>query len=340
MNINNTGIFGFDVSFYQDDNGTPQQIDFYKMKEYGASFVVIKAGQDTYQDPDFQYNWREAKRAGLPRSSYWFGDKDADADAQARKYWSLIRDDPGEGFLIVDFEHGSWTDWHQLYDFLAELKRLTGLPSSRIGIYTGYYFWLQYGPKTQEALEWFGQFLLWLAWYADDPLEVRVPEPWSDIIPPVDPILWQKGTPAIGHEAGVESIEIDYNVFNGDADKFALVFNATPTTPPTGGDVTVLYYADLKPGLVSNVRTSPTQSAPIAVQIAGPITVSIVSEKTVAEGYNWYQINYPANGWIALTSSYTNFRPVPAPDAPVIRYHIDVVNDGSLIINDVPYEVG
>jgi hypothetical protein len=39
------------------------------------------------------------------------------------------------------------------------------------------------------------------------------------------------------------------------------------------------------------------------------LTVTIVSEKTVADGYEWYQINLPITGFIALTTSYVNFRP-------------------------------
>lgn len=41
---------GCDVSFYQDDNATVQQIDFAKMRQSGAHFVVIRAGQNINRD--------------------------------------------------------------------------------------------------------------------------------------------------------------------------------------------------------------------------------------------------------------------------------------------------
>lgn len=332
MNIDDNGIFGFDVSIYQDNNYTPQQIDFVKMREYGASFVVIKAGQGNYADPDFAYNWSEAKKAGLPRSSYFFLDKDFDAREQARKYWSLIKNDMGEGFLFVDFETGSG-DWDTLYNFLQELKTLSGLPSSRIGIYTGYYYWIDNGPTLDASIAWFKQFVLWLSWYTDYPAIVKIPPPWDESLL----VLWQKGTPAIGIEAGVESKEIDYNVFNGDAEKFKLIFNSIPVEPPPTGEEVILYYADLKANYNSNVRTVPSLSGAVVSVLTGPLTVSIVSEATQADGYNWYKISSPVTGYIALTTSYTNFRPAPPVNAPTLLYTIEFYSDGRLVINGEPY---
>lgn len=331
MNINDAGIFGFDVSFYQDSNNTPQQIDFEQMKRYGASFVIVRCGQAGYPDPDFDYNWKKAKEAGLPRSSYWFGDKDLDGVTQARNYWAKIKNDVGEGFLFVDYEPGSWTDWNHLYDFLVELKKLSGLPSKRIGIYTGYPYWTSYSPANPEAKNWFKDFTLWLAWYIDDPQYVKIPAPWTE----TDLVFWQSGTPAIGHLAGVESEEIDYNVFNGDADKFSSIFNATPAPPQ--GEKMVLYYADLKANYKSNVRSSPSLNGSINSVLTGPVTVSIVSEKIVADGYNWFEISSPAVGYIALTTSYENFRPAAPVGAPVLLYTIEVYSNGSMVINGEPY---
>ena len=67
---------GPDVSFYQDLEETPEKIDFVKMQKT-ANFVIIRAGQNLWPDPDFEYNWTEAKKAGLPRGSYWFYDSRA-----------------------------------------------------------------------------------------------------------------------------------------------------------------------------------------------------------------------------------------------------------------------
>jgi len=58
-----SNVLGIDVSFYQDDNATPQQIDFQKAKSNGAGFAIIRVGQNLWVDPDFAYNWKKAKEA-------------------------------------------------------------------------------------------------------------------------------------------------------------------------------------------------------------------------------------------------------------------------------------
>lgn len=310
MNFDDRGIFGFDVSFYQDNNETPQQIDFNKMKSYGASFVIVRAGQNLYPDPDFQYNWKNAKSVGLPRSSYWFLDIHSSGKVQAQKYLTVLDGDLGEGLLFVDYEkdlQGAFPVWNEVYNFITELMN-NGISKSKIGIYTGYFFWVEHGPLSITQRDWFAQFPLWIAWYTTNPDFVKIPPSW------VDCLVWQDGTPSIGLQVGVESKEIDHNKFNGDDVKFKLYFGDSPNIPP-GGGMTTLYNADLLSGKVSNVRNAPGLSGTVVATLTGPLTVSIVSEKTIADGYDWYQIS---NGWIALTSSYTNFRPysVSTEDKP------------------------
>lgn len=303
MEFDDQRIYGFDVSFYQDINATPQKIDFVRMKETGASFAVIKAGQYNYADEDFGDNWRNAKLAGLPRSAYWFCDHRDSGQAQARRFWALVKNDQPEGMLFADYEEGSWTSWNDLYLFLYELQQQSGYPSDRIGVYTGGYWWT-HSPVGEVARNWFKQFPLWLAWYTTDVTNVKVPLPWTECL------LWQDGTYPIGITVGVESKEIDHNKFNGGTDKFKHFMGGEPVPPPDGENSMILYYADLKSGYKSNVRKAPTQDpANIVVTMTGPLTVSIISEKTVAEGYDWYQISEPQVGWIAMTTSYTNFRP-------------------------------
>lgn len=308
MDFQNNGIFGFDVAFYEDAPDTPQGIDFVKMKNYGASFVGIKVGQDYYSDPTFSTNWTNAKLAGLPRLGYWFGDYDSSGQSQALKFWNLIKNDLGEGPLFVDYEDRSWTNWNELYNFISEFQSLSGLPNNRIGIYTGGY-WLDHRPTNSTQLNWFSQFPLWLAWYTSNAANVVVPAPWTQCL------LWQDGTPSIGLDVGVESREVDHNIFNGDANKFSSIFRAVPPT----GDTMILYYADLKSGLNSNVRN--TANGTLKTYITGPVTVNIISEKTVAGGFDWYEISSPVSGFIALTGSYENFRPATPPvlteDKPV-----------------------
>ena len=60
-------IQGIDVSHWQDDNSTPQQVNFKKAKAAGAEFVFIKASERLYVDADYTWTWDAAAAAGLLR---------------------------------------------------------------------------------------------------------------------------------------------------------------------------------------------------------------------------------------------------------------------------------
>jgi GH25 family lysozyme M1 (1,4-beta-N-acetylmuramidase) len=227
------GIKGPDVSFYQGNPKDGLFINFQKMKDYGVNFVIVKAGQHTWRDPAFDYNWKEAKRVGLPRASYFFLDKDGDGKAQAELYWQILKDDPGEGPLVVDFEWGSG-EWDGLYAFLVRIRELSGYHPERIWIYTGKYYWIDHGPKTQAEKLWFLRHPLWLAVYNSTLEAEDVPYPW------LEPVMWQKGTTIVwGPDLGVHSLELDWNIFNGGIELFNRYFttNYIPPQPEeTGGN--------------------------------------------------------------------------------------------------------
>ena len=109
-------IIGADVSFYQDDKTTPQGIDFAIMRSGGASFVILRAGQNKWADRDIQRNWKAAKGI-LPRGSYWFYDSRISPKEQADLWISTLGGDLGELPLWCDFEDnyggqfGKWQDW-------------------------------------------------------------------------------------------------------------------------------------------------------------------------------------------------------------------------------------
>jgi lysozyme len=251
MQFTNKGIIGFDVSFYQDDNSTPQGIDFVKMRNYGTSFVIVKCGQNYYPDSDFRTNWENAKNAGIPRASYWFCDDSDTGVNQAAKYVQFLREmgDMGE-MSFADFETGSWTDWRQLRFFIEEFQQRTGLSYDKIGVYTGWY-WNEHRPYSLTDLMWFSKYPLWLAWYTGDVTSVRLPIGWSECL------IWQDGTPSIGKQVGVESLEVDHNIFNGDAVKFRKYFGADPVSVPQTGEK--MYDCIVKSTTVpyANLRATP-----------------------------------------------------------------------------------
>lgn len=203
---------GYDVSKWQDDNATPIQIDFNYMKSTGAKFCGVKVGQLNYADPDFIYNWRECKKAGLLRFGYWFCDKYGSPLAQARKYWELLQVDfdPNE-MQFADYEYGSWEDWGSLEIFMDEFQRLSGLSDEKFGIYTGYYHWLAHRPTNLEKRKKFGRHSLWEAWYTSDVSEVLYPTEFKEVL------IWQDSV--ISEYVGQESIKIDHDKFNGGLSK-------------------------------------------------------------------------------------------------------------------------
>lgn len=223
---------GPDVSFYQDDPQTPRGINFIKMRE-SAYYVIIRAGQNVWGDRDFKVNWREAKAAGLPRGSYWFYDSRIDPKVQAEKWVSMFDGgDFGELPLWGDFEdvyNGPFKGWKNWYNFLERVKEL--IPAGKeIGVYTGYYYWREntVGVGIPNAsLNYFKQYPLWIANYGtSSPL---IPQPWTTWT------LWQFTDNGDGTAYGVESLNIDLNYFNGDANALRQRFGLsnTPIPPPS-----------------------------------------------------------------------------------------------------------
>ncbi len=214
---------GPDISFYQDNPQTPFTVDFRKMKERSL-WVVIRAGQNLWGDRDFVRNWKEAKKAGIPRGAYWFYDSRVDPKKQAEKFVSMFAGDFGELPIFADFEdeyNGPFKGWKNWYNFIERLRQL--LPKGKeIGIYTGYYYWREHtvGAGIEPAsLEYFQQYPLWIANYGvASPL---VPKPWKTWV------FWQYTDNGDGTLYGVESLNIDLNYFNGDADAFYRRFNLT-----------------------------------------------------------------------------------------------------------------
>jgi len=232
-----------DVSFYQD------RINFNTMLAAGAAGAIIRAGQNTWVDSQFHTNWPAARAAGLPRSTYWFYDSRVSPETQAALWWSLIKDDPGELPHFADFEEsygGPYGSKAHFKTFLLEFQRLSGLPVSMIGIYTGFYWW---GDRVGND-PFFAQFPLWLAWYSSMSV-VRVPLPWSES----DLLFWQFTSHGNGPSYGVSSENIDLSWYCCNYQNFRERFNLDGTNPPPGNGGTMLYKRVNTTAL--NVRSGP-----------------------------------------------------------------------------------
>jgi hypothetical protein len=315
------------------------------MKAWGAQFVIIRAGQGATIDPDFARNWADAKAAKLPRAAYWFYDPRIDPISQAQAYCRAITDAP-EGRLWVDLEYPTnwggryirWQDWQAM---MEETKRLTGL---RVGVYTANWWWAN---QLVGDPAYFGRHPLWVAQYVSDPVYVTLPKPWSECL------IWQDGTPAIGLEVGVESKEIDHNLFNGDASEFELEFGAQITLPP----VEVVNMKGRMLGYVVNVRdANNTVVAALKVNdvVYGPVSTAstprISFDKIYRADGSVYNLGKtctavttnggtPPIAYMTLTNeSEPTVPPVVPPVVPGVTHTILVNSTGQISVDGGAYE--
>lgn len=218
-------VYGIDVSRWQDNNSTAQQVDFTKAYGQGARFVFIKSSQTNWADEDILYNWKSSKDAGLLRGAYHFLTWDVDPRIQAQYAWSIIKNDPGELPPVCDFEWwGSVPSnaYDKLWNYVIEMERLSG---KKPIIYTGAYFWKSFG--TQAAV--WKDYPLWLAYYGgeqsmyDDMIRLT---PWYDWT------FWQYSSKGDGLAHGAESKDLDMNLFNGSYNDLLVWAGIEEPTPP------------------------------------------------------------------------------------------------------------
>ncbi len=199
---------GVDVSFWQDNNATPEQINFFKTRSAGANFVFVRCCQDIYPDPDFEYNWRQSKAAGLLRGAYHFLDYRVSAKRQVDFFIAQLRADPGELPPVLDIErHPQWAlppaaNLHAMVKvFVTELENAFGRKPL---IYTNPAM-IQYSLNPVPA--WMTEYPLWIAHYGvSEPGRFN---PWRNWV------FWQYTDKGDGLQFGMESLGLDMNLFNG-----------------------------------------------------------------------------------------------------------------------------
>lgn len=240
-------INGCDISFYQDDITTPKVTDFVKMHSQ-ANFVIIRVGQNLWVDRDFKANWTRAKAAGIPRGSYWLYDSRVAPEVQANLWADALGSDLGELPLFADLEegyNGAWKDPANWQKFILQLQKRVG--KKEIGIYTGFYYFKD-SPMTAALRNWFGQFPLWIANYGV--VKPNLPAPWTTWL------FWQNTDKGDGLAHGVESLNIDMDVFNGTQAQFNTRFGLSEETPlPSPAHVLELISVKNAAGIVPEIMT-------------------------------------------------------------------------------------
>lgn len=212
-------VHGVDISKWQDAPSTPIHPDFKKMKAAGAEFVICKASQATFTDPEYLEYMKNAKAAGMIRGAYHYLDGTKSGVEQANYFCSLIANDMPDLPPIVDYEESKNVpsgDITRLKDFCEVVKAKTKRTPI---IYTGFGYWVPYGSTDPYWL----QYDLWVAnWYVITP---KIPAPWTSYK------LWQYSAKGDGLAFGVESLQIDLDVFNGTLDQLKAYCNIIPPVP-------------------------------------------------------------------------------------------------------------
>ena len=211
---------GIDVSRWQDDNSTPQRMNFTKAYDAGARFVFVKASQACWMDEDMLYNWKSAKDALLLRGAYLYLDWTRSAVEQAHFFCNLLEKDPGELPPVVDFERRKGVP----NDAVDRLEIACNIIEERLNkfaiIYTSPYYWREYGSED----EWWNLHDLWIANY--EVIKPYVPAPWDKWT------FWQWTDKGNGKLFGAESYGLDMNWFNGSFDALIAYAGATLPEPP------------------------------------------------------------------------------------------------------------
>jgi lysozyme len=305
----NPDVRGADVSYYQDSPDTVQQIDFARMRAAGASFVIIRAGQRSWIDPDLTYNLIEARKAGLPTGAYFFYDSRETPEKQADLFLSLTKGITLELGIWLDLEEnyqGTYKGWQNWKKCLMRLKANT----PDVGIYTAPSYWMTHRPTGAADLAYFKSFPLWIANYnVSTPI---IPGPWDYAI------LWQMGTPAVGLEYGVESLEIDMNYWNGSPESFRAYFGLGVSEPETGESMSKWYRVTAS---VLNIRNGPGASY---VDVGDLLSGDLIEVIETIGGWHHVDniwrggalINTPAVAWCSGAYTVLAASPLPPPVEP------------------------
>lgn len=215
-----------DVSFYQ----AGMNWDTYALN---ARAAIIRIGQNTWPDTSFVTFYNEAKAREIALGGYWFFDGRASPDQQLAVIKSQMSGRSFELELYVDWEKdygGAYEGLPRVVELMQKIEA-AGIRCKAVGMYTGYYWFLEHSNATVNAAQYtyLRQRPLWLAWYAAASV-VKVPAPW------VSWTHWQYGTPALKWGQPT-TVEIDANYSSLSKTQFEQEYLGGETVPPVGGDM-------------------------------------------------------------------------------------------------------
>jgi len=218
-------IIGIDVSQWQG------VMDWDKAKAAGAQFAYIRAAFGSHKDTQFDRNWAETKRVGIPRGAYGWVINGVNQQVNAQRFKNFVGDDIGELPPTCDFEKyqssGEWKypTFGELRTFVERVELLFGVVPF---IYSSRGYWTSLQNHATQT--WAVKCPYWHAQYTKATIP-NIPAPfptWK---------LWQFSADGNGRgaEFGAKSSAIDINRFNGDIVDFEKFIGGDvydPNDPP------------------------------------------------------------------------------------------------------------
>lgn len=164
-------IHGIDVSHHQDT------INWDKVKEYGVTFVFVKATEGIdYLDTMFTFNWANVDNENMIRGAYHFYESDDDPVVQAKWFVDHVKNFEAVLPPVIDVERAGHEKvtveeyQNKLKVHLKEVERLTGQQPI---IYSSPNFATKYLSD-----DVFGNYKLWIAEYGVE--QPKIPDPWQN----------------------------------------------------------------------------------------------------------------------------------------------------------------
>lgn len=166
-------IFGIDVSLYQ------KGFDFKQAKSEGVKFVIIKASQENFKDPEFENHYNSAKNNGLMVGAYHYtkARNAEEAKKEAITCLNAIKYKEFEYPIFLDIEDSVNKSLSKEQN--DEIIKAFCMTLETAGYWAGFYCNYDFYQNYCNGKKLSNRFSLWLASWSKEP--------------PTDCQMWQFG---------------------------------------------------------------------------------------------------------------------------------------------------
>lgn len=291
-----------DVSFYQ----AGMKWDVYA-ESYSAA--ILRIGQGAWKDSEFETNYYSARANGIILGGYFFYDGRFSPNEQARVVIAALQDKFFEIELYVDWERnygGSYEGLRYVITFM-KLLEAAGLNVKAVGMYTGYYYFIENTVYDHDLYPYLANKPLWIAWYAAASM-VKIPAPWTNWT------NWQYGT--VVKYVGQPTEEIDMNYRNGRISEGVKMYVKGKVNATAG----------------LNVRAAPNTTA----EIIGKLLYDTVVEGDLVNG--WIYGTFPGVvGAGYILAQYVTYAPYSPENKTVVEVSYDNNVVTGVTVDGIPW---